>query len=45
VGDFQAYEGSHNFKYGGLIDKLMLRKVVLSLGKEPNESTTEFKGI
>jgi hypothetical protein len=20
-GDFQAYEGSYNFKYGGLIDK------------------------
>jgi hypothetical protein len=23
-GDFQAYEGTYNFKYGGLIDKSLM---------------------
>jgi hypothetical protein len=26
-GDFQAYEGTYNFKYGGLIDKSLIVKV------------------
>jgi hypothetical protein len=25
-GDFQAYEGTYNFKYGGLIDKKFVKR-------------------
>jgi hypothetical protein len=41
-GDFQAYEGSYNFKYGGLIDKKFdVKKGGSILGR--NESATEFR--
>jgi hypothetical protein len=42
-GDFQAYEGSYNFKYGGLIDKKFDVKKGSIPGRKPNESATELR--
>jgi len=43
-GDFQAYEGTYNFKYGGLIDKKFEVKKGGSITWEPYESAAQPGG-